>query len=90
MPLSECLQHASLIDCLRQSPVDSQSMARMLWAIIALPLAGAFVCGVFGRMLGRANTNLIACASVAGSFVLSLLAFWAVNDPGDKACFKVE
>jgi len=81
MSLSECLQHASLIDCLRQSPVDSESIAQMLWAIIALPLAGAFVSGVFGRMLGRANTNLIACAAVAGSFVLSLLAFWAVNDP---------
>jgi NADH-quinone oxidoreductase subunit L len=80
MPLFECLQHASLLDCLRQSPVDSESMARTLWLIIALPLAGAFTCGVFGRLLGRANTNLIACSAVGGSFVISLLAFWAVND----------
>jgi NADH-quinone oxidoreductase subunit L len=56
-------------------------MAQMLWLIIALPLGGAFICGIFGRALGRANTNLIACAAVAGSFALSLLAFWAVNDP---------
>ncbi|HSP00134.1 MAG TPA: NADH-quinone oxidoreductase subunit L, partial [Thioalkalivibrio sp.] len=39
----------------------------------------AFVCGVFGKMLGRANVYLVACAAVAGSFILSVLAFWAVS-----------
>ncbi len=61
------------------APVDPATYARSLWLIIALPLLGAFVCGVFGRMLGRANVHLVACAAVAGSFVLSVLAFWAVS-----------
>jgi NADH-quinone oxidoreductase subunit L len=61
------------------APVDPTTFARSLWLIIALPLLGAFVCGVFGRMLGRANVHLVACAAVAGSFVLSVLAFWAVS-----------
>ncbi len=61
------------------APVDPATYARSLWLIIALPLLGAFVCGVFGRMLGRANVHLVACSAVAGSFVLSVLAFWAVS-----------
>src|SRR6266849_3460933 len=80
MVLTECIQHAPLLECLQKSPVDARSMAQLVWLIIALPLAGAFICGAFGRMLGRANTNLIACSAVAGSFVLCVLAFWAVND----------
>ncbi len=80
MVLTECIQHAPLLDCLQKSPVDAGTMSQLVWLIIALPLAGAFICGVFGRMLGRANTNLIACSAVAGSFVLCVLAFWAVND----------
>jgi NADH-quinone oxidoreductase subunit L len=62
------------------APVAPEVLAPSLWLIIALPLLGAFICGVFGRMLGRANVHLIACASVAGSFLLSVLAFWATSD----------
>jgi NADH-quinone oxidoreductase subunit L len=61
------------------APVDPAVFAQSLWLIIALPLLGAFVCGVFGKMLGRANVHLIACAAVAGSFMLSVLAFWSVS-----------
>ncbi|MFL5355789.1 proton-conducting transporter membrane subunit, partial [Archangium sp.] len=61
------------------APVEPAVYAQSLWLIIALPLLGAFVCGVFGKMLGRANVHLIACSTVAGSFVLSLVAFWCVN-----------
>jgi len=64
----------------RTSPFPAEGVAQSLWLIIALPLLGALVCGVFGRALGRANVHLIACASVAGSFLLSIIAFWAVND----------
>ncbi len=71
------------MDALKQffmtAPVDPAVFAQSLWLIIALPLLGAFVCGVFGKMLGRANVNLIASATVAGSFVLSVLAFWSVS-----------
>ncbi len=71
------------MDALKQffmtAPVDPAVFAQSLWLIIALPLLGAFVCGVFGKMLGRANVYLVACAAVAGSFILSVLAFWAVS-----------
>ncbi|WP_434387073.1 NADH-quinone oxidoreductase subunit L [Melittangium boletus] len=61
------------------APVEPAEFAQSLWLIIALPLLGAFVCGVFGKRLGRGNVHLIACASVAGAFVLSAIAFWCVN-----------
>ena len=63
-----------------RAPVAPADLAPNLWMIIALPLLGAFICGVFGRMLGRANTYLVACSAVAGSFIMSLLAFWATSD----------
>src|SRR5262245_43018658 len=62
------------------SPFDPHGIGDALWLIIALPLLGAAVCGLFGRWLGRANVNLVACCSVLGSFLLSVMAFWAVND----------
>jgi NADH-quinone oxidoreductase subunit L len=61
--------------------VDPHILAQSLWVIIALPIAGAVICGILGRSLGRANTNLLACATIFGSFVLSVLVFQAVNDP---------
>ncbi|MGQ0504814.1 MAG: NADH-quinone oxidoreductase subunit L [Myxococcaceae bacterium] len=63
------------------APVPGPHMAASLWLIIALPLIGAFICGVFGRTLGRHNVGLVASATVAGSFLLSILAFWTINDP---------
>ena len=64
---------------LKTAPIAPDVLSQSLWMIIALPLLGAFICGVFGRMMGRANVNLVACAAVAGSFVLSVLAFWATS-----------
>ncbi|HLL01909.1 MAG TPA: NADH-quinone oxidoreductase subunit L [Myxococcaceae bacterium] len=61
------------------APVHPDVIEQSLWMIIALPLLGAFICGVFGRMMGRANVHLVACSAVAGSFVLSVLAFWATS-----------
>ncbi|MHB8878958.1 MAG: NADH-quinone oxidoreductase subunit L, partial [Myxococcaceae bacterium] len=61
------------------SPFDTGTVARSLWLIIALPLAGAFICGVFGKALGRGNVNLIASATVFASFLLSLVVLWALN-----------
>ncbi|HEX4804072.1 MAG TPA: hypothetical protein VFV14_11200, partial [Myxococcaceae bacterium] len=80
MPFFDCLQQASFFDCLAHPPLDPHAVSQGLWLIIALPLAGALLSGLLGRVLGRANTNLIACAAVGGSFVISLLAFLAVND----------
>ena len=65
---------------LQTAPVDPTQAGHALWLIIALPLLGAFICGVFGKIIGRANTQLVAISSVLGSFLLSLLVFWTIND----------
>jgi NADH-quinone oxidoreductase subunit L len=62
------------------APVDPAAAGQALWLIIALPLLGAFVSGVFGKVIGRANTQLIALSAVGGSLLLSLLVFWTIND----------
>jgi NADH-quinone oxidoreductase subunit L len=49
-----------------------------LLGIVLLPIIGALVCGVFGRIgggLSRSAVHGIACSSVAGSFVLALYCF---------------
>ncbi|MBK7859158.1 MAG: NADH-quinone oxidoreductase subunit L [Archangiaceae bacterium] len=70
----------TLVCRLQTAPLPSDAAGSHLWMIIALPLLGAFICGVFGKTLGRANTYLVACGSVAGSFLLSLIILWCVND----------
>lgn len=70
----------SLFAFFTTSPVHAATFSRSLGLIIAMPLVGAFICGVFGRFIGRANTHLVACTAVAGSFVMSVIAFWALND----------
>lgn len=62
------------------APVDATQAGQALWLIIALPLLGAFISGVFGKIIGRANVHLVAVGAVAGSFLLSLLVFWTIND----------
>lgn len=79
----------SLKTLFMRSPIPAADLAPSLWWIIALPLIGAIVCAVAGRRLGRANTNLIASASVFGSFLISLLVFWAINDPRTNAINQV-
>jgi NADH-quinone oxidoreductase subunit L len=71
------------------APVHPNDLAPNLWLIIALPLLGAFICGVFGKMLGRANTQLIACATVATSFVFSVLTFWATSHVENRTAVSV-
>ncbi|HZH04505.1 MAG TPA: proton-conducting transporter membrane subunit, partial [Myxococcaceae bacterium] len=73
---------SSLQQLVTSPPFKVASLAESLWLIIALPLLGAFVCGVFGKMMGRANTHWVACGAVAGSFLLSLLCFWALASNG--------
>ena len=60
-------------------PGAPENLANLLWVIVALPLAGAFLCGVLGKFMGRANTNFVACFTVFASFVLSCLTLWAVG-----------
>jgi NADH-quinone oxidoreductase subunit L len=70
----------SLQTFFQTAPIDPSQAGRALWLIIALPLLGAFVSGVFGKIIGRQNTNLVAISAVGGSFLLSLLVFWTIND----------
>jgi NADH-quinone oxidoreductase subunit L len=67
---------------------NPKTLSASLWMIIALPAAGAFLCGVFGKALGRTYVNLVACASVLASFVLSLYAFQAVLADQSFAAFN--
>ncbi|MBX7115859.1 MAG: NADH-quinone oxidoreductase subunit L [Myxococcaceae bacterium] len=68
------------VTCFVQNPpFNTANIGNSLWMIIALPILGAFFCGVFGKFMGRSNTHLIASASVFGSFLLSVMVFWAVN-----------
>jgi NADH-quinone oxidoreductase subunit L len=61
--------------------LENKAMAEAyLWAIVFLPLAGALVNGLFGKRLGRGNVAFIAIAMLAGSFLLSLMAFsWVMR-----------
>ncbi len=71
----------SLQQFFSHSPFPPAQLSQALWLIIALPLAGAVICGLFGRALGRDNVGIVACATVSGSLLLSILCFWSVNDP---------
>ena len=51
----------------------------LLGVILALPLIGAFVNGVFGKRLGREAVTLMALSAVGLSFVASLVAFFMVS-----------
>jgi NADH-quinone oxidoreductase subunit L len=55
-------------------------MADVLYLIPLLPLLGAIVCGVFHALGGgwKDRAGYVASAAVAGSFVVALLAFFAI------------
>ena len=50
-----------------------------LWLVPALPLAGATINAIFSRKLPRWLVSMIACGTVGASFVVSLLAFFAMQ-----------
>jgi NADH-quinone oxidoreductase subunit L len=60
-------------------PFPIQNIQDGLWLIIALPLLGALINGIFGKALGRKNVHLLACASVGASFLLSVFVLWALG-----------
>jgi len=62
-------------------PFPIQNIQDGLWLIIALPLLGALINGIFGKALGRKNVHLVACTAVGASFALSLLVLWALGKP---------
>src|SRR5271154_2088710 len=70
--------NSRFIEFFTKAWANPQALSDSLWLIIALPAFGALLCGVLGKALGRTYVNLVACASVLASFVLSLFAFQAV------------
>ena len=50
-------------------------MESIYLAIVLLPLAGAIIAGLFGRLIGRAGAHWVTIAGVALASVLSLLAW---------------
>ncbi len=57
-------------------PADSFSL---LGVILALPLFGAFVNGVWGRRLGKPAVRVMALSAIGGSFLASVAAFVALT-----------
>ncbi|HET9859403.1 MAG TPA: NADH-quinone oxidoreductase subunit L [Nocardioidaceae bacterium] len=55
-------------------------MLSLLWLVVALPALGAAVLLVLGGRRTNAWAHLLGCATVLGSFVVSLLAFFALLD----------
>jgi NADH-quinone oxidoreductase subunit L len=51
-------------------------MLELVWLIPALPLAGFLLILLFGRRLGDPKSAYLATAMVAGSFVVSVVAFF--------------
>jgi NADH-quinone oxidoreductase subunit L len=51
----------------------------LLALILAFPLVGAFVCGFFGRRLGKPAVRFMALAAVGGSFLASVATFAALH-----------
>ncbi|MFB3108867.1 MAG: NADH-quinone oxidoreductase subunit L [Candidatus Binatia bacterium] len=56
--------------------------SNLLRLIPLVPLLGSLINIFFGRRLGRTNAGLLACASVAFSFVVSLWVFLRLPDGG--------
>ncbi|MBI5303065.1 MAG: NADH-quinone oxidoreductase subunit L [Chloroflexi bacterium] len=54
-------------------------MINYLWLVPALPLAGATINAIFSRKLPRWLVSVIAVGAVGASFVVSLLAFFAMQ-----------
>src|SRR6187551_1753094 len=52
----------------------------LLGVILALPLLGAFVNGVFGKRMGKEAVTLMALAAVGVSFIASLASFLMLKD----------
>ena len=61
------------------APTDQYAV---LGWIVLLPLIGAFINGVWGKKLGRQGVYIAGVTAVASSFLLSILAFFALLKSG--------
>ncbi len=67
-------------------PSDGTGVLSLLWLIVALPAAGALVILVLGNRRTSGFAHYLGCATVIGSFVVGLLAFFALlgRDEADR------
>ena len=65
-------------------PSATSGVLSLLWLIIALPALGALVILVLGNTRTARFAHLLGCATVIGSFVLSVLAFFALLGRGEE------
>ena len=59
-------------------PTEADGVLSLLWLVIALPALGAAVILLAGNTRTRAWAHLLGSGTVLGSFVLSLVAFFAL------------
>jgi NADH-quinone oxidoreductase subunit L len=69
------------------APAAAGGVFDLLWLIIALPALGAAVVLVLGERRTHGWAHLLGTATVAGSFLLSLIAFFALltRDEADRS-----
>ncbi|MCD4533489.1 NADH-quinone oxidoreductase subunit L [Nocardioides sp. cx-169] len=63
-------------------PTSADGIFSLMWLVIGLPLAGAVVLLLGGRLTDRWG-HLLGTATAAGSFVVSLLMFLSLMDRGE-------
>jgi len=61
----------------------------MYQAILFLPLAGALIAGLFGRLLGARPSELITCAFMVLAAILSWIAFSQIALSHEAAAIKI-
>ena len=62
-------------------PVDDYSLIAI---ILAFPLLGAFINGIWGRRLGKPAVKLMALVAIGGSFVAAVLTFVSLAYQGGE------
>jgi NADH-quinone oxidoreductase subunit L len=69
------------------APHSGDGVFSLLWLIVALPALGAAVILVLGNRRTAGWAHLVGTATVAGSFVISLVAFFALlgREEGDRS-----
>ncbi|MBI3928232.1 MAG: NADH-quinone oxidoreductase subunit L [Armatimonadetes bacterium] len=53
-----------------------------IWLVFFLPAVGALICGAASRALGRLGTGLVACLSIAGAFLATMVGLFGYEETG--------
>ncbi len=65
-------------------PSSADGVFSLLWVIIALPALGAAVILLLGNTRTTRWAHLLGCGTVIGSFVISLVSFFALARTGTR------